>query len=176
MPEFGPFRNWSTFAVLDWHYNLSVTKSARDTQTLIDTVLTDPRFDRADIVGLNVNQGIKLLDTYHAPTPFIASPTNPAPATTFKPLRPPNAKDDWQCIDVSIRLPQQDVNHGVEANAPTLTVKGIFVRDLLCIVEAAVQEPSFLDWHLKGFKHLYQPFQDSENGGERIYCEAWSSD
>ncbi|PBK84331.1 hypothetical protein ARMGADRAFT_1048264 [Armillaria gallica] len=71
-------------------------------------------------------------------------------------------------------MPQTGVKHMSEESAPEFEVTGIYHWNLLDVIVSACQSTSFLDFHLKGFKEMWDPGNDK--APERVFGEVYTSD
>ncbi|KAK0447141.1 hypothetical protein EV421DRAFT_1706835 [Armillaria borealis] len=74
---------------------------------------------------------------------------------------------------MQISLPQKDYAWDSEADAPVIEVEGVWHRSLTEVITSAFQDPSASEYHLKGFKEMWQPSEESP--AERIYGEVYTS-
>jgi hypothetical protein len=72
---FEPFRNASTFRLMDWFYRPSMTKSIAEVNMLVKDVILAPDFNPKDLVGFDAAKENARMDKYRKdpsdnPTPF----------------------------------------------------------------------------------------------------------
>ncbi len=139
---------------MNWFYS-STTKTLADLNTLVHDVILAPDFTKADLHGFDVNYEAKRLD----------SDGNPS--------LPSFHSDGWKEDFVTLHLPQTGVAFESESAAPTLDIAGVWHHSLLDVIVNAFQDPSALDFHMKGFRQMWiRP----DGCTEHVYGEAYSSD
>ncbi len=155
---FYPFLNVTIFRLFAWFYQ-STSKSLSDVTSLVRTVLWAPDFDPEHLTdNFDAAKEIKVLDT-------IGKQQNHLPFSL---------SDGWHETSVTIKLPQTGVEHTSEESAPEFEVTGVYHRNLLDVIVSTFQSTAFLDFHLKGFKEMWDPGNGDQP--ERVYGEVYSSD
>ncbi|KAK0452774.1 uncharacterized protein EV420DRAFT_1700868 [Desarmillaria tabescens] len=155
---FYPFPNATIFHLFSWFYQ-STSKSLSDVTSLVQTVLRAPDFDPEHLTdNFDAVKEIKVLDT-------IGKQQNCLPFSL---------SDGWHETLVTIKLPQTGVEHISEESASEFEVTGVYHQNLLDVIVSAFQSTAFLDFHLKGFKEMWDPGNNDQP--ERVYGEVYSSD
>ncbi|KAK0215256.1 hypothetical protein EDD85DRAFT_798705 [Armillaria nabsnona] len=139
---------------MNWFYS-STTEMLADLNTLIHDVILAPDFSKTDLHGFDVNYEAKCLDSDGIPN------------------LPSFHSDGWKEDFVTLHLPQMSIAFESESAAPTLDIAGVWHRSLLDVIVDAFQDPSALDFHMKGFCQMWiRP----DGCSERVYGEAYCSD
>jgi len=119
-----PFTNYSSAALMGWHYSQSASKSASETNRLARS-LSDGVFDPTELVHFNVDRENKQIDS------FIKNSD-----TVFQ------KQHGWQEASVKIRLPCSQVKFSNgELDAPEFVVDGIHHRRLIDIIKGKFIPP-----------------------------------
>ncbi|KAJ7777632.1 hypothetical protein DFH07DRAFT_688687, partial [Mycena maculata] len=148
-----PFKNWSTWALMDWQWTGSQTKSVEQMEKLVD-VLQDPRFSKEDVMDFDVKQETAKFDQHLA-----------AGATTVR--------DGWKSASVDISIPDGKT-HESEADAPVFAVPGLFYRPLVEVIKGAIRDVGDRCFHYTPFKQFWKPGLDEPT--QRVYDEIYSSE
>ncbi|KAK0207344.1 hypothetical protein IW262DRAFT_1469585 [Armillaria fumosa] len=155
---FYPFPNVTIFRLFAWFYQ-STSKSLSDVTSLVRTVLRASDFDPEHLTdNFDAVKEIKVLDV----------------SSKQQNCLPFSLSDGWHKMSVTIKLSQTGVEHTSEESAPKFEVTGIYHRNLLDMIVSAFQSTAFLDFHLKGFKEMWDP--GNGDRPERVYGEVYSSD
>ncbi|PBK88273.1 hypothetical protein ARMGADRAFT_1034231 [Armillaria gallica] len=83
------------------------------------------------------------------------------------------SSDVWRQDSVQISLLQKDYAWESEADVPVIEVKGVWHHSLTEVIMSAFQDPTASEYHLKGFKEMWQPSEDLP--AERVCGEAYTS-
>ncbi|SJL07030.1 uncharacterized protein ARMOST_10373 [Armillaria ostoyae] len=154
---FYPFMNATIFQLFAWFYQ-STSKSLSDVTSLVRTVMRAPDFNPDHLAdNFDAAKEIKVLD-----------------AVGEQPNLPFSSSDGWNETSVTIRLPQTGIENTSEESAPEFKVTGIYHWNLLDVIVSAFQSTAFLDFHLKGFKEMWNPGNDQLP--ERVYGEVYTLD
>ncbi|KAK0226736.1 hypothetical protein EDD85DRAFT_923411 [Armillaria nabsnona] len=130
---------------MNWFYS-STTKTLADLNTLIRDVILAPDFSKTDLHGFDANYEAKRLDSDGIPN------------------LPSFHSDGWKEDFVTLHLPQIGIAFESES---------VWHRSLLDVIVDAFQDPSALDFHMKGFRQMWiRP----DGCSERVYGEAYCSD
>ncbi|SJL13966.1 uncharacterized protein ARMOST_17418 [Armillaria ostoyae] len=150
-PWFAPFMNPTICRLMHWFYS-TTTKTLNDLNRLVQEVILALDFSSSDLQNFDANREAKRLDTDSVPM---------------------DGTDGWFHDRVTLHLPQKDVRHNSEQEAPTLDIPDVWHRSILDVVRSAFQDESFSRFHLKGFKQMWlRP----DGRTERVYGEAYTSD
>ena len=153
-----PFLNYSTFKLMWWQHTGSQFKTADETQRLVDKVILDPRFDKEELHGFSTAREQRRLDE------FIDEGGN-----NFTP------ETGWREGHVKLKLPKVDECYEEEDDVPTVTVGGIWYRDLLDSLVAACEAPSSRDLHWWPSELFRNNPDDPEAEQERVYTDFYNS-
>ncbi|KAK0479046.1 hypothetical protein EDD18DRAFT_1364490 [Armillaria luteobubalina] len=153
---FTPFMNAMVCHLMNWFYS-STTKTLADLNSLVHNVILAPDFDKVDLHGFNASHEAQHLDSNRG-----GESTPP----TFVP-------DGWKEDFVTLHLSQTGFSFESEDSAPMLDIHGVWHRPLVDVIIDAFQDPSALDFHVKGFRHMWiRP----DGSMERIHGEVYCSD
>lgn len=145
--------NQSVHMLVDWHH-ASHTKTAADTDHLVNNILRSPHFSLSELDGFRgISRKSEVFDKM-AEEKFL-----------------PN--EGWTQSSVEIPVPSTQVST-TEAEAVKYKVDGVFHRDILGVVKGALEEPGAERFHLYPYKEYWQATPDSEP--VRIYDELYSAD
>lgn len=144
-----PFANPTIFRLLKWFYN-SDKKTLDDLDHLIYDVLLQQDFSAQDCEDFSAAR-----EAHHLDKPDVFH------------------SDIWKEDSVQISLPQKDFAWSAEEEAPIATIDGVWHRSLTEMLTSAFQDSSASDFHLKGYKELWKPSEESP--AERIYAEVYMS-
>ncbi|KAJ7593757.1 hypothetical protein C8J56DRAFT_777274 [Mycena floridula] len=143
---------------MHWWYQ-TTTKSLADLDRLVHNVILQPDFDVNHLKDFSADRESKRLKKDN---PVI----NDGDATI--------SGAGWKRTSVTIPLPKTNTKNRSEADAPTLTVSGLYYRDLVKVMTTSVQDPSFKSQHVKGFTQMWKPSDDEP--AQRVHGEAYTSD
>lgn len=150
----GPFKNWSTMALITWQWSGSATKSVEEMEKLAG-ILKDPRFSQEDIADFDVKRETAQFDEFLA-------------TSSDSPVR-----DGWKSASVKISVPDGK-KHASEADAPVFAVPGLFYRPIMEVIKAAIRDVGDRCFHYTPYKQFWQPSPDGPP--QRIYDEIYSSE
>ena len=119
---FAPFMNPTCGLLMAWQYTGTNQKSAAELDWLAK-IQMDPLCDTEDLRGFAYTREMKLLDK------FLQKKDNPF-----------HEEHGWKCSPVSFHLPKEKVCFCTEADAPSITVDGIYHRDLTDIIKSAFED------------------------------------
>lgn len=128
-----PFKNWTTFKIVDWHYSGSTTKSAGELDRLVDIIRSD-EFDKSHLEGFRASREFERLDNDSAADPDLDAGEGPS------------HDDGWIKTSIKIPLPAEKVKQS-EDTAPTFEVPNVFYRPLLATLKTAYQDPMARMYH-----------------------------
>jgi hypothetical protein len=134
-------------------------KSFADTNRLVHDVFHHPKFDVKDF-----------------PENFDAA-AEAARIDNPKPDGPPlpfAVEDGWKEYTVEIPLPHYRSKFDSEADAPTLKVPGVWLRDPIEVIKTVVKDELFFNAHLKGFCQMWKPSPDDPP--QRVHDEMYGAD
>ena len=120
---FAPFTNPTCGLLMGWHYSGTNLKSGAELNRLAK-VQQDPLYNAKDLKGFTHAREMKLLDKY------LQTQDNPF-----------NEEHGWKRSSVSFHLPKEKTRFTSEEAAPTITVDGIYHRDLTDVVKSAFEDP-----------------------------------
>jgi len=157
--NFEPFRNASTFRLMDWFYRPSITKSIAEVNALVKDVILAPDFNPEDLIGFDAAKENSRMDKYRTrssdgPTPF-------------------SYNNGWLKGSVDIQLPCDGFRFSSEAEAPSFKVE-FHYRKLTEVIRSALAEPRTENFHTFPFKTYWQPSPDDPE--ERVYSEIYTGD
>ena len=158
--SYAPFLNWSTLKLLQWQYSGSNLKSDGEIQRLVDEVILDDRFRKEDLEGFSVKREKKRLDEYSA---------NGGPF---------NTGDGWREASITLHMPKTGVKHASEADAPSYTVTGVWLRDFMEVIKAGYRDSISDKYHFFPFR-LFRRRSTADNSDappERLWSEVYNSD
>ena len=156
--KIAPFLNYSTFKLMWWQHTGSQFKSADETQRLVDHVILDPRFDKEELRDFSVSREHRRLDEFNAEG-----------GNSFTP------ETGWKEGHVTLKLPKVDATYEHEGDVPSVTVGGIWYRDLLDSLVAACEAPTARDMHWWPSELFRQKPDDPEAEPERVYTDFYNS-
>ncbi|KAI0737908.1 hypothetical protein C8Q80DRAFT_1263018 [Daedaleopsis nitida] len=131
-PPYTPFPNISTFDMLYWQNNESITKSNAQLNLLTRGVFQEPGFNVADLAHFDAAHEVRRLDEY----------------VETDERSPLSAKDGWTQSSVHVRLPKEGVRYESEEHAPLFAVEGLWHRSLPQVIRSALQRPGMKTWHM----------------------------
>jgi hypothetical protein len=147
-----PFRNMSTYLILEWMGTGSTQKSVGEVDRLVKDVICHNEFNAQDLVGFSTRRENKILDkSDHTKT-----------STPF-------SGDAWITSKVDISIPSGIRN--VEARI--YSIPGLHRRLLVPVMKAAVSDVTAKRFHLSPFKRIWR----TSSGAEiRCFDEVYTSD
>jgi hypothetical protein len=151
----GPFSNWSIFALMNWQWTGSATKSIAEMKRLLG-ILKDKKYSPEDVMDFDIERETAAFDNY------LANNANDA-----------SVRDGWRSASVNISVPDGK-QHASEADAPVFEVPGLFYRPLVEVIKAAIHDVGDRCFHYTPFKQFWSPSPGSPP--QRIYDEIYSSD
>lgn len=147
-----PFKNMSTYLLMDWMITGSNVKSVGEVNRLVTQVINAKDFSVDDLATFNTQRELRRLDksdAVHGSAPF--------------------AGDGWEEHDVHISVP-----NGVKGSSgDTFTVPGLHRRSLSAVLKAALSDITSMSFHFSPFRRFWQTPSGSE---QRCYDEAYTSD
>jgi hypothetical protein len=152
LPPPWPFKNMSTYLILEWMGTGSTQKSVGEVDRLVKEVIRHEEFNVEDLAGFSVRRGNKTLDMSDhdgTSTPF--------------------SGDAWieSKVDISIPSGMKDVE------PKTYPVAGLHRRPLVPVMKAALTDVTARRFHFSPFKRIWF----SPTGAEiRCFDEAYTSD
>lgn len=155
---YAPFANWTEASFTSWFDDGKAVLSQERGQRLIDTVITDPRFESKDLKGFKISTALKLLEQ---------------PKESNK--DPIFSSNVWYETDIVLSLPCSKHKFKSEADAPKLRIPGLQHRDFVEILESFFSLSSFNNCQLAGFEERIHWGGDEANGSSRIYGEIFTS-
>ncbi len=144
-----PFTNPTIFRLFRWYYS-SEKKTLEDLDRLVHDVILQGDFSVShceDVSAAREARHLDKPDIFHS--------------------------DLWKEDSVEIPLPQKGFSWSSEADAPVIKIDGVWHRLLTEVLTSAFQDSSASDFHLKGYKEMWKPSEDSP--AERIYAEVYTS-
>lgn len=133
--DLGPFENYSSLCVMNWHYSGSEIKSAGETNRLVKDVLLDPDFKLEDLHSFDfAKEGQRIDNAVNTSKTDFAE------------------KDGWRTGSVQIHVPYEGKSFTSEEDAPVFEVGGIVYRRLIEVIKAANEDPV-------AFQHHYIPYK-----------------
>jgi hypothetical protein len=139
--------------------------------SLVKDVILQPDFSVEHLHDFKAAQELKLLDSSSDDPASASSPTSP---TEMPHLLSFNPRDGWGESTVKIPLSCPSHKFASESHAPTVSVGGIWHRDLLALVKEVYEGPQFYNIHLKGFTQMWKPSENEDS--EHVHWEAYTSD
>jgi len=157
---YAPFRNVSTFRLLNWYNTKSSLKSFAELNRLVNDVLLAPDFDLNDLKKFSAAREVGRLDFHHDTSSSIFS-----------------EHDGWIETSVSIPVPIEkgaNMPKMSEATAPRFLTEGLYYRKITEVIKSALKESNATQYHLSPFKEFWQ--RSSNDPVERLYSEIYTSD
>lgn len=152
LPPPWPFKNMSTYLILEWMGTGSTQKSVGEVDRLVKDVIRHQDFNIQDLADFSVRRGNKTLDmSDHGGT-----------STPF-------SGDAWieSKVDISIPSGMKDVG------PKTYSITGLHHRSLVPVMKAAITDSTARRFHFSPFKRIWF----SPTGAEiRCFDEAYTSD
>jgi hypothetical protein len=152
LPPPWPFKNMSTYLILEWMGTGSTQKSVSEVDRLVKDVICHKDFNVWDLTGFSVRQGNKTLDMSDHP-----------------PMSAPFSGDAWVTSKVDISIPS-----GVKGVEPKMySIAGLHHRPLVPVMMAAITDVTARRFHFSPFKRIWF----SQTGAEiRCFDEVYTSD
>lgn len=152
---FAPFTNPTCGLLMAWQYSGTNLKSATELDRLAK-VQQDPLYDAKDLKGFTHAREMKLLDKY------LQTQNNPF-----------NEEHGWKCSSVSFHLPKEKTCFASEEDAPTITVDGIYHRDLTDVVKSAFEDPELsATFHMTPYT---QHWKTADHRTVDVFSESFAS-
>lgn len=150
-----PFKNMSTYLLMEWMHTGSQHKSEGEVDRLAQSVLSHPEFNVQDISNFSAQAQGAILDKSDSKRsdalPFLA--------------------DGWQETSVEISVPLG--THDDRGLCAPFKVPGLHYRSLLSVMKAALTDITALRFHFSPFKKFWKPHNGPE---QRVFDEAYTSD
>ncbi|EJF60787.1 hypothetical protein DICSQDRAFT_147740 [Dichomitus squalens LYAD-421 SS1] len=131
----------------------------RKLQRLVDDVILDDRFKKEDLLGFNVDREQRRLDEHQAAGGAFS------------------AADGWREASVRLHLPRPGLEQEDEEHAPAFVIDKIWIRSLLEVVKAGLQDVSARKFHW--FPHRLfrtRATPDKPNAEpERLFTDVYNS-
>ncbi|KAF8326757.1 hypothetical protein F5887DRAFT_899555 [Amanita rubescens] len=156
---FSPFRNPSTYLLMDWFYTESNSKTLAELDRLVKTVVLDKDFNPEHLQGFNATREAQRLDDIQ---------DTELAKTMFR------GNDGWNQASVEISVPFEGVKNKSESEAPKFKVDSLFYRRPLEVIKAALSDTDTEYFHFYPHKTYWQP--GATGTPERIYSELYNSD
>ena len=147
-----PFKNMSTYLLMEWMMTGSNLKSVGEVNRLVTDVIHSKDFNIDELATFNTLQELHRLDsseTADAKNPFVG--------------------DGWTEHKVEISIPNGEKN----SSGSTFLIPGLHRRSLSAVLKAALSDVTSLKFHFSPFKRFWRSPSGSE---ERCYDEAYTSD
>ena len=161
---YAPFSNASTYRLTKWWFD-GGNRSLKGFDSLVNDVLLSPDFCLDDLEDFNATAELKKL------TDFSNVGQQPGGGRSQKlPPVPFQPSDGWRIGEVDLKVPGRWKS---EQAAPTIRIGNIPYRNLVDMLQSAVQDQEFLCYHLKGFEEHWIPLGSKQD--ERIYREVYTS-
>jgi hypothetical protein len=153
LPPPWPFKNMSTYLLMDWMNTGSNQKSAGEVDKLAKEVLSHKDFNPHHLADFSVRRENKVLDS-----------SEPDISAT------PSSSDAWIHSSVRISIPTgvKDPN----GNGKNFDVSELHYRPLLGVMKAALADETARHFHFSPFKR----FRHTSSGRVRCYDEVYTSD
>ncbi|TCD64617.1 hypothetical protein EIP91_003851 [Steccherinum ochraceum] len=186
-PWFAPFRNVSSYRVINWMLSGANTKSLGETDRLVKEVLLQEDFDPDELRGgWSAAREAARLDEAGDDDEW----EDEAESHRFRP------QDGWHEGSVRIKLPSESrhFKFASEAAAPDFEVKGIQYRRLIEIIKNTFQSATATSFNLIPYRMYWKPDHGSvidgndepqpevdiepqeETAAERAYSEVYNSE
>ncbi|KAI0694638.1 hypothetical protein C8T65DRAFT_584885 [Cerioporus squamosus] len=145
-----------------WLYTGSAQKTPEELSRLVREVFLAPEYRREDLKDFDAARENAKLDKFLATSGAFS------------------ADDGWREASVEISLPKEGIAHTSEADAPTFTVKNIFLRSLPEVMKAAYQDARASRFHMFPFKLFFQRRPSSPTAPPpppiRLWSDTYNSD
>lgn len=159
---FAPFKNPSTYRLMNWYTTTSVTKSMTELDSLVNEVILAPDFKVEELVGFRAAKENARLDSFK----FKQGPA------TISDNEDPVFDDTWIKGTICIPLPCDGVCQS-EDDAPLFPVF-FYYRKILDVIKAAFSELESKGFHTFPFRAYWHPSKGEPP--ERVYSESYSAD
>lgn len=163
-PVYYPFKNPTTYNLVQWYHEGSNTKSISQVNSLVKNVLQAPDFDVTHLDNFEASRELKRLDSYISGT--LDQPTTTSNDRGF-------FSGDWKVGTVHLSLPCATKKWASEADAPKFPVS-FHYRKFLDVVKEAFFEEESRKFHLTPFRSYWQ--RNNSTPEERVYGEAYTSE
>ena len=151
---YAPFRNATTFYLMEWWNSGGDRKSVAELDRLVK-VITAKDFDKDDLQDFSAAEAAKRLDEA---SDHISS------------------ADGWHCTSVKIPLPGEGAQRTSEANAHTFDVPGFHYRKIMDIVKSAFKDASSKAFTMVPYRLWWRsPHASPDEPPERVYSEIYNS-
>ena len=138
-----------------WQYSGTNLKSATELNRLAK-VQQDPLYDAKDLKGFTHAREMKLLNKY------LQTQNNPF-----------NKEHGWKRSSLSFHLPKEKTCFASEEDAPTITVDGIYHRDLTDVVKSAFEDPELsATFHMTPYT---QHWKTADHRTVDVFSESFTS-
>jgi hypothetical protein len=158
---YAPFQNPSTYRLMNWFTNSSITKSMTELQSLVRDVLLAPDFKAEELVGFRVAKENARLDSFKFQQGHAALSDNEN--LIFD--------DTWIKGTVYIPLPCDGVRQS-EEHAPVYPVI-FYYRNIFNVIKAALSELESKGFHTFPFRAYWHPSKGEPR--ERVYSESYTA-
>jgi hypothetical protein len=158
---FAPFKNPSTYRLMNWFTTTSITKSMTELDSLVRNVLQAPDFKVEELAGFRAAKENACLDNFK----FKKGPG------TVSDNEDPVFDDTWIKGTVYIPLPCDGVCQS-EDDAPLFPVI-FYYRNILNVIKAALSELESKAYHIFPFKAYWHPSKGEPP--ERVYSESYTA-
>ena len=126
---FAPFKNASTFGIMEWAYSGSEVKSAGEINRLVKEYIADPDFNPQDLQDFDFAREARRLDDLDSSdNPFLE-------------------KDGWRSSSVRIHVPHEGSIFPSQTDALVFEVQGIIYRSLIDLIKAANEDNVASSFH-----------------------------
>ena len=159
---FAPFKNPSTYRLMNWFTTTSITKSMTELDSLVRDVLQAPDFKVEELAGFRAAKENARLDNFK----FKQGPG------TISENEDPVFDDTWIKGTVYIPLPCDGVCQS-EDDAPLFPVT-LYYRKILNVIKAAFSELEYKGFHTFPFRAYWYPSKGERS--ERVYSESYTAD
>ncbi|KAI1785105.1 hypothetical protein LXA43DRAFT_855048, partial [Ganoderma leucocontextum] len=130
---YAPLRNASEFHLLHWQSTHASSTSNLAINSLVHDVIHAPGFSPSHFPSNFTIEGAReRLEKGHIEDEYAT---------------PLSDKDGWIKTSVKVCVPKEGVKHPSEESAPEYHVKGVYVRDLLAVVEGMYGGKAAADFH-----------------------------
>ncbi|KIM64583.1 hypothetical protein SCLCIDRAFT_23320 [Scleroderma citrinum Foug A] len=150
---FAPFTNPTCGLLMAWQYTGMNQKSAAELDRLVK-IQMDPLYNTEDLQGFTHTRKMKLLDK------FLQKKDN-----LF------HEEHGWKCSSVSFHLPKEKACFRTEADALTISVDGIYHRDLTDIIKSTFEDSEH-SFHMTPFT---QHWKINEHHTVDVFSESFAS-
>ena len=158
---FAPFKNPSTYRLMEWFNNSSATKSMTQLESLVHDVLQAPDFNVNELDGFRAAKENARLDSFKFKKEKATSPG----------VENDIFDDTWIKGTVYIPLPCDGVQQP-EDGAPLYPVH-FYYRNILSVIKAALSELKSKGLHTFPFRAYWHPSKGVPP--ERVYSESYTA-